>query len=367
MNSQNKPDISQMVSPFLLFFILHATQIGEGILSFERRISEVAGYDSWISILLTSLATAIVIFLIWRILPENNDLIDVHLEVFGKIIGNLFSVCFSLYFFSIAIIIVRSYIEIIQIWFFPELNVTFFLIILYILILYIVLGGFRIVVGFAFFSVFITTFLAIFKHAAFSNGYNDNLLPILNTEFINIIKAIEPMTFGFLGIELILIYAPFLHRFQSGLKWAILGNGLTSFVYLYSTIAIFVYYNMEQLQKITWPSLQLWKVINFPFVERFEFVGISLHFIAIIASACLYFWAGTQCFHRISNISFKKIAILVAITGVFSVFYVTNFLVIEKVTTYLSKCGVYLLFGYIPFLFIWRLFVLGVKKKHGKN
>ncbi|SHM93773.1 GerAB/ArcD/ProY family transporter [Gracilibacillus kekensis] len=364
MNQQQKPDISQMVSPFLLLFILHATQIGEGILSFERRISKVAGYDSWISILLTGLATATVIFLIWRIVPENKDLIDVHLELFGKIIGKIFSAVFGLYCFAIAIIVVRSYIEIIQIWLFPDLSVSYFLIFLYILILYMVLGGFRIVIGFAFFSVFVTTFLAIFKYAAFSNGYIDNLLPILNTEIINIIKGIEPMTFGFLGIELILVYAPFIHRFKTGLKWALLANGLTTFVYLYSTIAIFIYYNIEQLQRITWPSLQLWKVIDFPFVERFEFVGISLHFIAIIASAALYFWAGTQCFHRLTNISFKKIAISFAIIGVSSVFYVTNFLVIERVTTYLSKIGVYLLFGYIPFLFIVWLIITGVKKKN---
>ncbi|GAE92835.1 spore germination protein [Gracilibacillus boraciitolerans JCM 21714] len=366
MNRQQKPDITQMVSPFLLVFILHASQIGEGILSFERQISKVAGYDSWISVLLTGLATTIIVILIWRIVSDNNDLIDVHSEVFGKVIGKSISFLFGLYFFSVAITVLRSYIEIIQIWLFRDLDVTLFLIILYLLILYIVLGGFRIVVGFAFFSVFITLFLAIFNYAAFSNGYIDNLLPILNSKWINIIKGIEPMTFGFLGIELILIYAPFIHRFKTGLKWAVIGNGLTTIFYLFSTLAMFVYYNIEQLQKITWPALQLWKVIDFPFVERFEFIGISLHFIAIIASSNLYFWAGTQCLHRISNISFKKIAILFSLIGVFSVFYINSFLMIEKLTTFISKFGVYLLFGYIPLLFILRTIVQGgVKNKHG--
>ncbi|SFM39361.1 spore germination protein (amino acid permease) [Gracilibacillus orientalis] len=363
-----KPDISQMVSPFLLLYIIHATQIGEGILSFERQIASIAGFDAWISIILTGVLTTIIIVVIWKIIgDQQRDFMDIHQYMFGNILGKIFTFIFGLYLLTVSVIVLISYIEIIQIWFFPDMSIYFFLFVLFVLIIYICLGGFRTVVGFAFFSFFVTAFLAIFKYEAFAAGHVHNLLPVFNTPFKDIILAIEPMSFSFLGIELILIYAPFIHRFQSGLKWAISSNILTTSVYLFSAIALFIYYNDQQIQLISWPTLQLWKVINFPIVERFEYVGIGLHFIAIIATSCLYFWASIQCFHRLTNFSFRKMSIFFSLIGFSSIFFIHNFLMIEKITTFISRAGVILLFAYIPLLYLCHKIVSGVKKKHANN
>ncbi|MGP4040621.1 GerAB/ArcD/ProY family transporter [Gracilibacillus sp. D59] len=363
-----KPDITQMVSPFLLLYIIHATQIGEGILSFERQIAGIAGYDAWISIILTGLLTTIVIVIIWKIIgDQQTDIIGIHQYVFGNILGKVCSFVFGIYLLIISILVLISYIEIIQIWFFPDMSIYFFLFILFVLLLYVCLGGFRTVTGFAFFSIFVTAFLAIFKYKAFVDGHFNNLLPVFNTPIKDIILAIEPMAFCFLGIELILIYAPFIHRFHSGLKWAISGNIVTTLVYFISAVAIFMYYNEQQLQFISWPTVQLWKVINYPFIERFEYVGVSLHLIAIVASSCLYFWASIQCFHRLTNISFRKIAIFFSLIGVSGLLFIHNFLIIEKITTIISRVGIGLLFVYIPLLYVCHKIATGVKKKHASK
>ncbi len=357
-----------MVSPFLLLYIVHATQIGEGILSFERHIARIAGYDAWISIILTGVLTTFVVVIIWRIVGEEQaDFMTIHQFIFGNLFGKLLTFIFSLYLFAISMTVLVSYIEIIQIWFFPDMSIYFFMFILVMLILYISLGGFRIVVGFAFFSVFVTGFLAIFKYKAFTDGHFNNLLPVFNTPPKDIILAMEPMSFSLLGIELILIYAPFIHRFQSGLKWAVSSNIFTTIVYFFSAIAIFMYYNEQHIQFISWPTLQLWKVINFPIIERFEYVGISLHMIAIIATSCLYFWASMQCFHRITTFTFRKISIFCALIGISSIFFIHNFLIIEKITLTLSRVGMVLLFGYIPLLYVCHKIASGVKKKHANK
>ncbi len=363
-----KPDITQMISPFLLLFIIHATQIGEGILSFERQIASIAGYDSWISIILTGVLTTFIVVIIWKIVgEEQTDFMAIHQYIFGNILGRLLTFLFSLYLFAVSMIVLVSYIEIIQIWFFPEMSIHFFMFILLMLVLYISLGGFRIVAGFAFFSVFVTGFLAIFKYKAFTDGHFNNLLPVFNTPPKDIILAMEPMSFSLLGIELILIYAPFIHRFQSGLKWAVSSNIFTTFVYFFSAIAIFMYYNEQQIQTISWPTLQLWKVINFPIIERFEYVGISLHLIAIIATSCLYFWASMQCFYRLTSFSFRKISIFCALIGISSVHFIHNFLIIEKITLTLSRIGMILLFVYFPLLYVCHKIASGVKKKHANK
>ncbi|MGN8645327.1 GerAB/ArcD/ProY family transporter [Gracilibacillus sp. HCP3S3_G5_1] len=356
-----------MLSPFLLFFIIHATQLGEGILSFERDIANIAGYDSWISIIITGILTTIVIVMIWRIIGNQQlDLMDIHQYLFGNIIGKVLTFIFGLYLLIVSIIVLISYIEIIQIWFFPDMSIKVFLSFLLILILYVSLGGFRIVAGFAFFSFFITSFLALFKFGGVIDGHFSNLLPLFNTPMKDIVMAVEPMSFGFLGIELILIYAPFIHRFPSGLKWAVSGNIYTTLVYFISAIIIFMYYNEQQLQLISWPTLHLWKVINMPIIERFEYIGISMHLFAIIATSCLYFWASIQCFNRLTAISFRKTSIFCSLLAIVCIYLINNFLVIETISTTISRVGFGLLFGYIPLIFIIQKIVVGVKNKHAR-
>ncbi|RCW66993.1 GerAB/ArcD/ProY family transporter [Saliterribacillus persicus] len=365
MPNHANSDITQQVSPFLIFFIIHASQVGEGVLSFERFIAEKAGYDSWISILLTGIIFSIAIFLICKLSIRNNgeDLIAIHQSLFGKYIGGFFSLFFIAYFFLITMTVIRSYIEIIQVWIFPDLSVFLFSLIIFILLLYYVLGGLRIVVGLLFFSIFTTTFLFSFKYVAFTNGYFSNLLPIMDHSFTEILQAVEPMTYSFLGPELILVYAPFIHQFQKGIKWAIIGNLFTMLVYFLSAFAIFLYFNEQQLLQLSWPTLHMWKVIDLPFIERFEYVGITLHFIAIISTAAIYYWACTQSLFRLTGLSFKKIATAILIISIGFSFFIHDFLVVEFIMQKISKVGFYIIVAYFPILFLWQSILLGVKKK----
>ncbi len=365
MSSQKrKIDISQMVSPFLVLYILHGTQMGEGVLTFTRRIAKVAGYDAWIGILLTWLLTTIIIVIVWKIVPDGQDLIDIHHSIFGKRFGNLLSLLFGVHLLSLSFYVMRSYIEVIQVWYFQDLSIGWFSLFLYILILYLVLGGFRTVVGFIFFSFWIPLVLSFSILIAFQHGHMENLLPIMNTSYWNIVKSVEPMATGYLGIELILMFAPFIHKFHKGLKWAVSANGLTTLIYLLVALSNFVYFNQEQIQLLAWPSLHVWKIISFPLIERFEYVGISLHFIVIIATSCIYFWGSVQCYYRISKVSFRGISIFLAIIGFISMFLVKDYLMIEQLSNILSKIGFCLLFIYIPFLYILKLIKSGVTKSH---
>lgn len=357
---------NQQVSPFLLLYIIHATQIGEGILNFERLIAAEAGYDSWIAVLLTGLMMTIILWIIWKLLNEETvDLIGLHQSIFTKWIGNGLTIIVSIYFLLVPILILRSYLEVIKVWLFEDLFTLGFAIILFLLLLYFIVGGFRITTGLLFISVLVTMFLGIFKYIAFTNANIENLLPIMNHSSKEILSAVKAMFYSFLGIELILIYAPFIRHFQTNIKWAIAANWITTFIYLFSAIAIFLYFSEHQLLKIQWPTLHLWKEINLPFVERFEYIGISLHFIAIIATACIYFWAGIQCIHRVTSLNIRKISIVLAIVCVIGFVSLTSFLVVEKLEKVVNEFGFYFLIGYLPLLFFLSLIKKGVKK-HAK-
>ncbi|MCT2537085.1 spore germination protein [Aquibacillus koreensis] len=358
-----KPDITEQLSPFLVVFLIHASQIGEGILSFERFIAEKAGHDSWVSVLLTGGILCLIIYLIYKIvLRGDGDLIKIHQDLFGKWIGNVMTILVGCYFLILSIIVTRSYIEVIQVWMFPELSTFWFSAVIAFLFYTFIIGGFRIVAGLAFFSVILSTLLASFKYVAYTEGYWTNLFPMFDHSPIEIMQAIKPMFYSYLGVELLLIYLPFIKNKKQSLKWAILGNLWSTLVYFVSVIAIFLYFNQDQLQHIVWPTLNLWKVINLPFVERFEYIGVTLHFTVVIATICLYLWAAAQTFFRISNRGYKVITIIILVMTVVGCNTVDNFVLIEQYTTQISYVGYYLVIIYIPFLYIYQSIWLGVKK-----
>ncbi|MDQ0218697.1 GerAB/ArcD/ProY family transporter [Peribacillus cavernae] len=109
-----------LVSPYLVFFLIYSNIIGIGIMSFQRDIIEDAGYDAWISVILTGLSIHILLWMMYRIHKiANNDVIYIHQFCFGKWIGGLLNVFIITYFFVLALIVFRVYIEVVQVWMFP--------------------------------------------------------------------------------------------------------------------------------------------------------------------------------------------------------------------------------------------------------
>lgn len=44
-----------LISPFLVFFVIHATQVGVGALNFQRPLMKEAGQDAWMAVLMAGL------------------------------------------------------------------------------------------------------------------------------------------------------------------------------------------------------------------------------------------------------------------------------------------------------------------------
>lgn len=93
MNTMNK---TKTVSPYFAFILLHSLQIGIGILGYQRVILKNAGYDAWISLIIAGIATHIVLFCMLKMLEKDGDLISIHTTTFGKWVGSIFSVIFTL-------------------------------------------------------------------------------------------------------------------------------------------------------------------------------------------------------------------------------------------------------------------------------
>jgi hypothetical protein len=148
------PKEDKMVSPYFVFYLIHAMQIGVGILGFERVIVQSAGYSAWIAILTSGASIIGLIWVSYRILNKgNNDIVAIHADIMGKWIGGFFSFLFSLYFFAFALVVLRSYVEVLQVWVFPEVSEWIFVLIIIFLSYSYVTGGFRVVTGVSYLGI----------------------------------------------------------------------------------------------------------------------------------------------------------------------------------------------------------------------
>ncbi|MDQ0200516.1 GerAB/ArcD/ProY family transporter [Neobacillus ginsengisoli] len=352
------------ISPFLVFFLVHTMQVGVGVLGFQRIIALTAGYDAWISIIIAGLSIHIILWMIYKIAETvDGDIVSAHTFVFGKKLGKLLSLPFVLYFSLLAVTLLRTFIEVIQVWMFQDLSPFWFSLAFCGLGIYIVFGGFRTVTGVGFFGVVLPAYLSF--TFLFTIPYADfrNLLPIFDHSIKDLLLAAYQMSFTYLGYEILLFIYPFIKEPKKSKKWAHLGVLYTTLLYTLLSIITFAYFSEVQLQKNIWSTLTMWKIVEMPFVERFEYIGIANWNIVILPNFCIAIWCGSRILKRVTNLKQKKGAIIICLVILIAINIFNTREVINTLTTYTGRIAFFINYGYIPLLFFLVLLVKKVKQK----
>ncbi|PLS10347.1 GerAB/ArcD/ProY family transporter [Neobacillus cucumis] len=352
------------ISPFLVFFLVHTMQIGIGVLGFQRIIAMTAGYDAWISVLFAGLSIHLILWMMYRILETvNGDVITAHTYIFGNKIGKLLSLPFILYFILVALTTLRTFIEVIQVWMFQDMSTFWYSLAFCGLAIYIIFGGFRTVTGVAFFGVVLPAYL-IFTFF-FTVPYADlrNLLPVFDHSIKDLIMAAYHTSLTYLGYEILLFFYPYIKDPQKSKKWAHWGVFYTTFLYTSITIITFAYFSEGQLQKSIWATLTMWKVVEMPFVERFEYIGIANWNILILPNFCIALWCGSRILKRVTKIKQKYGVLLLSMIVLVTINFFKTRGQINTLIDYTGKIAFFLNYVYIPLLFFLVLIVKKVKKK----
>lgn len=353
------------ISPFLVFFNIHAVQVGVGVLGFQRVIMKSAGNDAWMVVLAAGMMVSFIIWLMYVLLNRHQkDIVQIQKDLFGRWIGGALSLIWIIYWLLIGIVTLRDYIEIVEVWMFPTINMYMFCLIFIILIYYCVTGGFRIVAGLSFLGVIIPfylffTFLFPIEYAHFRN-----LLPIWNHSIKDLTFPIKDMILGYLGFSTLLMYYPYIKHPKKSQKWAQLGNLLTAVIYLFILIITIGFFSEKQVSKQIWATLSLWKIVEMPFVERFEYIGITSWVLIILPNICFSVWASTKGIQKIFNLKPKKVAfVLLSILFCATVAIQSreNIVLLSKIMSFL---GLSLVLIYIPLLTLISYFIS--KMRRGK-
>lgn len=361
--SQSIPE-NKKISPFLVFFIIHAMQMGIGVLGFQRMIARYAGHDAWISIILAGLIIHILLWMMFKMLKmANGDIISIHTFILGKKIGTFICSLFILYFCFLTVIILRGYIEVVQVWMFPELETFWFALAFLIVVIYIINGGFRTVTGIAFFSVILTAYILLLFALVLPFTNFTNLLPVFDHSVKDILLSSRDVSLSVLGFDTVLFFYPFVKNPEKAQKWAHLAIVYMTFVCLILAIMAFTYFSKEQLEVIIWPTLTMWKIIKLPFVERFEYIGVANWCLVILPNVCITLWCASRLVKRSFSIRQKTSVPVLA----FLCLVATSLLATRSQISFLANLtgmiGFYFNLIYVPLLFITFLITKKVKDR----
>ncbi|WP_339145483.1 MULTISPECIES: GerAB/ArcD/ProY family transporter [unclassified Sutcliffiella] len=352
------------VSPFLVFYLIHSTQFGVGAFGFQRVIAMSAGYDAWMGIILFGFFTHIVVYMIYKICEKSDgDLASAHRMAFGKWIGKLFTVLFIIYFIFTTVTVLRTYIEVIQVWLFPDLSTWFFSSVFLLLVIYIITGGFRVITGVAFLGVVLPSYLFLTMIIPLDYANFRNLLPVFDHSLKDIFLSGKDMTLSMLGFETLLVFYPFLKKPGQSKKWAHLGVFITSFIYLFFALVTFSYFSEGKLEKNIWATLSIWKIIELPFVERVEYIGIANWCLIILPNVCIFLWCASRLVKRMAKIRHRTALMIITALVFILMLQFEDRKLINELNSYLGNVGFYMGYVYIPFLFLIISFVHWRRRK----
>ncbi|MFF2592534.1 GerAB/ArcD/ProY family transporter [Priestia megaterium] len=187
----------------------------------------------------------------------------------------------------------------------------------------------------------------------------NHLLPLFNHSVKEILGSSKTMAFQFLGFETLLMFYPFIKNPEKSKKWAHFGVLFTIFLYFSITIITFAFFNEEHLKHTIWPTLTLLKITEMPFIERVEYIVVSLWFLVVLPHISQHLWTVCRGLKKLVNIK-QRISLFICL---FLFFLFSNVLEshkqIERLANLYSSVGFYFIYLYVPFLFL----TINIKQK----
>ncbi|MHC0039703.1 GerAB/ArcD/ProY family transporter [Pseudoneobacillus sp. C159] len=369
MQVQHQPKPQLLISTFLLFFIIHDMQVSIGIHGFQRIIYQESKHDAWISVTLSGILTYILIYVIIKTLQiyGSSDIYGIQYDVFGNLLGKLMNALYILYCLVAFIVIMKNYIEVIQTWMYPQVPNWFLSISLLLLVIYGVTGGIRVMVGVSFFNIIFSLWL--YGFVGFPLRYSElhQFWPVLESDLQSLLKGTYKMTLSMIGFEILYVIYPHLKEKDKAQRFAQMGNAASTILYLILMLVSIAYFGSGQLERTIWPTLSIFKIVKFPFVERTEYIAIAFWMIIIIPNLMYYLWAAVRGVNR----SFQKkdshfiwifsFIILIVTLSFNSRQNINNF------NDYFARFAFYYIFCYPIILFLFVLLKKKIRKSKEKQ
>lgn len=339
--------------------IIANTLIGAGSLVIPRTATEVAGTGAWISLLIAGIIVLISLYIMIRLglrFPEET-LIEYSCRITNKWIGKGIGFIYSFYWLFTAAIIVRLFSSMLVTTVLFDTPIEVLIITMLVVVIYFIRHDIQ-TIGrinelyfiFIIIPIVMGVFLAIkeinfIRLMPFTGGHG--FLPILEGSINSL--------FSLLGFEVVVLLLPSLVTQKMAYNYATKGIISPLAVYMVFVIIGIGLFGIEEIQNLTWPTLEVIKVTPFPglVLERLEAIFIAFWVIAIFTSCGNILYSAvvglTQVFELQEH---KTLAYPVLPILLFIAMYPENIYEVFNVMQFISYFGAAIVFTTPIFLYL---------------
>ena len=290
------------LSSYHVVFLVNGILAGVGMLSLPHSIA-LAKYSEWIVVLALGIFSNLAIIPMIYLAKQypQSTVFRINEKILGKFIGKFLNVLIVIYFILITATVCREYLKIMQTTALPDMSMTVPLILILSVMVYIASGGIKSIARFSILAFFITFWMVILLRYSISKGEFLHLLPIVQFSWGDFLKAFNKGFMSFTGFELILIYFPYIINPKKAFKHTSLGIWITTIIYVIIVVVSAAYFTTWQLENIQYPVLNLFKAVEFSFIERVENFFISYWIILLMTTTAPLIWAAKKGLDVIIN------------------------------------------------------------------
>lgn len=258
--------------------------MGIGVITLPFDVFTKANGSAWIAVLLAGICVQLVILLFGVLIKRfpTTHLFGIMRLLFGKFIGNILIILYSLFYIAAASIVLAKYVYLIKAWMIPLTPKWVLLILMGFTIILIVKENLQIIAHFVFLSSLFFTGFFIMGIYALKDANLTFILPIASSGITPIIEGIPPSFFAFQGFEILLLIHPFVQATNKAIiKTASYANLFVTLFYAFSVLVTLLFFSPRELKLLPEPVLYLIKSFSFRIIERPDLLFTSMWMIFV--------------------------------------------------------------------------------------
>jgi spore germination protein len=295
------------ISSIQLAAIISITTIGVGVLSLPRTMTQKAGPDGWIVIIMAAFLLLILGLIIGSLVQRfpQKTIVELSNTLVGKPIGGMISLFFCIYLIIFSAAELRIFGELAKIYLLINTPIEVLMITLLFAAVYLVRSGIESIARFSqvAFPIAIGTFILLAIPVLIELDFS-YFLPIFRTPILDMVKALPIALFSFSGIELMLLFGAFVVDPKNMKRSVFITVGLIFFIYLFIYMISVARFGIRGVTHIIWPGLELFKTVSLPgaFIENLQIYVVSIWILLIFMTFVpAYFGASLTLTHLVKS------------------------------------------------------------------
>ncbi|QRG66871.1 GerAB/ArcD/ProY family transporter [Brevibacillus choshinensis] len=349
------------LNPYHVIGLILNACIGVNLLMLSHSVSKMGYNQWWLPFILGTIAslTLIPMIALCKRYPEDS-LFVINEKLLGKWLGRGVNVLVIIYAILNATTVNSGYVRLVQTSMVSSQTVTLPLLGLTLVMVYIANGGIKLVARFCLISFFFTGWMIYYLQWGFQKGGIMHIFPLFNTNFPDVLNALNNSFASMLGFELLLFYYPYIQQKEKALRHALWGVWLIIFFYTLVLLTSVAYFSVWEMEHLIYPILNLFKAVELSFMERLENVGIGVWVFLILSTSAAYIWAARKGMEEMTGRKRKWHLLLPATLS----YFIIRGPISTEIQQYLyDKVTVYMGYGVI----LWPVFLLLVHAIRGKS